>query len=502
MVLWKWLVTACALMFAPAAPSVSYAPPPLPERIDAYARASQEIGATPGVLMVLQGGVMVYDGYWGAADRSTGRAFDAETLFDLGSVTKSFTAATVLRLVEEGALRLDDPLATFFEDVPEDKAGITIEQLLTHSSGLSDETGGFEGRDSDPFVSEADFLAPLWASPLNRAPGSDYEYSNAGYSVLAILVERVTGEPFEVALRRLVLDRAGLSATGYRLMDWTPQQAAHGYDDRHIAPERADQGLFYLERWRQEPVSYRLLGNGGLHSTPQDMARWMRALSRGEVLRPDTLVRLYQPLMTLDEPYPPTFTHYSYGWGVGARPSGERWISHAGSNGLFFTSVQYGPQSDTLIVHMTNAARGRVGSMGYEIARMMDDPGYRPRPAHGGAVPLIARFMAAHPVEDADALPAYLETHLGEPPAPWVLNRFGFYQLEAGQPDWAVALFEMNAQLYPDDGNLADSLAHAYEATGQSDLARQHYQRALMLGEAHADCHWCANARAGLERLN
>ena len=87
-------------------------------------------------------------------------------------------------------------------------------------------------------------------------------------------------------------------------------------------------------------------------------------------------------------------------------------------------------------------------------------------------------------------------------PPPWVLNQGGFYQLEAGQPDWAVALFEMNAQLYPDDCNLADSLAHAYEATGQSDLARQQYQRALMLGEAHADCHWCANARAGLERLN
>lgn len=273
MFLWKWLVTACALMFAPAAPSVSYAPPPLSARIEAYARASQEIGATPGALLVIQGGVVVYDGYWGAADRSTGRAFDAETLFDLGSVTKSFTAATVLRLVEEGALSLDDRLERFFLEVPQDKAGITIEQLLTHSSGLSDETGGFEGRDSDPVVSAEAFLAPLWASPLNRTPGSAYEYTNAGYSVLAILIERVTGEPFEVALRRLVLDRAGLRATGYRLMDWSPERAARGYDDRQIAPERADQGLFYLDRWRQEPVSYRLLGNGGLYSTPQDMAQ-------------------------------------------------------------------------------------------------------------------------------------------------------------------------------------------------------------------------------------
>ncbi|EAP89242.1 methionine sulfoxide reductase B [Oceanicaulis sp. HTCC2633] len=78
----------------------------------------------------------------------------------------------------------------------------------------------------------------------------------------------------------------------------------------------------------------------------------------------------------------------------------------------------------------------------------------------------------------------------------------GLYQLDAGQPDWALALLELNAQFYPDDGNLADSLAHAYEITGRSDLARLQYQRALTLGEAQTDCHWCANARAGLERLN
>ncbi|WP_440957383.1 serine hydrolase domain-containing protein [Oceanicaulis sp. LC35] len=502
MFLWKWLVMACALVFAPAAQSVSYAPPPLPARIETYAQASRDVGATPGALIVLQSGVLVYEGYWGAADRSSGRPLDAQTLFDLGSVTKQFTAATVLRLVEEGALRLDDRLVRFFPDIPEDKMDITVEQLLTHSSGLSDETGGFEGRDADPYLSEDAFLAPLWASPLNRQPGSGYEYSNAGYSVLAIIVERVSGEPFEAALRRLVLMPAGLQSTGYRLMDWSYAQAAHGYDDRQIAPDRADQGLFYLERWRDEPVSYRLLGNGGLYSTPQDMVRWMEALSGGEVLGPDMLARLYQPLMPLDDPYPPTFTHYSYGWGVGARPSGEAWISHAGSNGLFFTSVQYGPRSDTLIVHMTNAARGRVGGMGYEVARMMDDPTYAPRPAHGGAVPLVSRFMTGRSVEEADALPAYLEAHLGELPAPWVLNRVGLYQLEAGQSDWGLALLTLNAALYPEDGNLQDSLASGYEITGHPELARQHYQRALDLGRSHDTCHWCANARAGLERLN
>ena len=94
-------------------------------------------------------------------------------------MTKQFTAAAILRLVEEGVLALDDPLERFFPEAPDDKAHITLHQLLTHSSGLSDDSGAFDGRDSDPYRSEIEFLTPLWSSPLNRAPGNGYEYSNA-----------------------------------------------------------------------------------------------------------------------------------------------------------------------------------------------------------------------------------------------------------------------------------------------------------------------------------
>jgi CubicO group peptidase (beta-lactamase class C family) len=502
MSVWKWLGVACALFGAAPSWSVPYAPAPLSARIESYVQASMAEGATPGVVWVFQGGVPLYEGYHGALDRRSGVSLQDDTLFDIGSLTKSFTAAAVLRLVEQGVVALDDPLARYFPEAPDDKAGITIHQLLTHSSGVSDETGAFEGRDSDPYLSDADFLAPLWASPLNRSPGRGYEYSNAGYSLLAMVIERATGEGYETALRRLVLEPAGLTQTGYRLMNWSARNAARGYDDFHADPDRADRGLFYLERWRNEPVSYRLLGNGGLHSTPADMRRWMMALTAGDVLNADSLALLQAPLMEVDDPYPPSFTHYSYGWGVGARPSGEPWMSHAGSNGVFFVSVQYGPRSDTLILHMTNAARGSVGRMGYEIASMMDDPRYVPDPVHGGPVRLVLAFTAAHAPERINQLPDYLASRLGgSAPAPWVLNRTGLHQIKRGQGAWGLALLELNAELYPGNGNLHDSLAYAYEQTGRHDLALRHYRQALTLGLGEEDCYWCSNTQEALDRL-
>ena len=503
MSVWKWLSVACALFATAPCWSAPYAPAPVSARIESYVQASMAEGATPGVLWVYQGGVPVYQGYHGVSDRRSGAAFQDDTLFDIGSMTKQFTAAAILRLVEEGVLKLEDPLERFFPEAPDDKAGITIHQLLTHSSGLSDENGAFNGRDSDPFKSETDFLTPLWASPLNRSPGSRYDYTNAGYSLLAIVIERATGEGYESALRRLVLEPAGLTQTGYRLMDWSAQNAARGYDDFHADPDRADRGVFYLDRWRTEPVSYRLLGNGGLYSTPSDMHRWMVALHAGEVLNPDSLALIYAPLMALDDPYPPSFTHYSYGWGVGARLSGEPWISHSGSNGVFFVSVQYGPRTDTLILHMTNAARGSVGRMGYEVARMMDDPRYEPDPVHGGPVRLVHTFMADHTPEDIDLLPAYLAARSGDPvPPPWVLNRTGLLSIERREVAWGLGLLALNAELHPQNGNLQDSLAYAYEQIGQFDRARRHYSQALTLGQSTEDCYWCSNAQAALDRLD
>ena len=100
-------------------------------------------------------------------------------------------------------------------------------------------------------------------------------------------------------------------------------------------------------------------------------------------------------------------------------------------------------------------------------------------------------------------MPAYLAARLGDttPPA-WVLNRMGLLCMERSQRDWGLRLLTLNADLHPENGNVQDSLADAYEQTGQFDLARRHYQQALTLGRSVQDCYWCSNAQAALNRLD
>ena len=142
----------------------------------------------------------------------------AHTVFSLGSVTKQFTAAAILKLEEQGS---SAPIGRFI-GAPADKAGITLHQLLTHTAGLPVYTGDdFEPAGRDETV------AKMLAAPLRFPPGSDFAYSNAGYSLLAAIVVLASGEGYEEFLRANLFTPAGLEATGYRLPDWDARVIAH-----------------------------------------------------------------------------------------------------------------------------------------------------------------------------------------------------------------------------------------------------------------------------------
>ncbi|WP_203295130.1 serine hydrolase domain-containing protein [Maricaulis parjimensis] len=476
--------------------------PVLTDRIDRFVRASQVNGVVPGAIGVWIEGEPVYQAFFGEADRRTGRGFDADTLFDIGSLTKQFTAAAILVLVDRGQLSLDDRLADHFDGVPADKADIAIDQLLSHSSGLSDDTGGFQGHDADPFVSEADFMAAVLASPLTSAPGTRHEYTNAGYSVLASIIERVSGQDYETFLREALFEPAGLQSTGYRLMDWSEGQAARGYNYRQPDPSRADTGWFFLERWREEPVTWHLRGNGGLHSTMADLERWHRALQEDRILSAHSRALFEAPHIPSGFENAPGFTHYGYGWAVGTSPDGTRVLSHNGGNSIFFASIHRYPEEDILVLHLTNEASREIERMGYAIRHMLFDADYQPAPITPYSIRAVANFTAQYPADAVDRLPAWLEeSGAGPIEDSWVLNRLGFHLLDEGQTDWAIALLEWNTRLFPGDGNLQDSLATAYARAGQETLALRHYRLSLELDPGEGGCHWCENARQEMARL-
>jgi len=326
------IAVLAALVVAVAEAAVSKAAPEgativqgdLGRRLDEYLSRLEALGYSGGLAVVKGGKTVLLKGY-GKADRERGIPMGPDAVFNLGSITKPFTAAAVLRLQELGKLKTGDPIGRFFERVPEDKAGITLEHLLTHSSGLESD---FSPTDYEPTTRE-EYVRRALASKLLFPPGQGYEYANAGYSLLAAVVEQVSGQDYETALGELVLKPAGMAETGYKAPRWAGARIAHGYR------EGEDWGTI-LGRIQEPGAPYwALRGNGGLHTTLADMVRWNAALQGDAVLTADSRESYVRPRVAEG---PGALSHYAFGWAIEKTPHGTL-VQHNGGNGIYVAEL-------------------------------------------------------------------------------------------------------------------------------------------------------------------
>jgi CubicO group peptidase (beta-lactamase class C family) len=297
-------------------------------RADGYLTRLEALGFAGAVLLVEDGRTVLRKGY-GLADREAGRPLTTASVFSLGSITKQFTAAAILALEAQGRLSVDDPIADHFESVPADKRAINLHHLLTHSSGLESD---FAPGDFDPAGKERDgYVRRALDSELLFAPGTAYEYSNAGYSLLAAIVETETGKPYEDALRELVLLPAGMEETGYRIPAWDATRIAVGYRE-------GERWGTILERIQADPAGpfWQLRGNGGLHTTLGDVERWDRALATGAVLSAAARAKMFAPHVPED---PDSISYYGYGWAIEETPRHGTLVQHNGGNGIFLAEL-------------------------------------------------------------------------------------------------------------------------------------------------------------------
>ncbi|MFZ5623611.1 MAG: serine hydrolase [Gemmatimonadota bacterium] len=241
-------------------------------RIDSMLTAAVPDGFAGVVLVAKDGQVVLTKGY-GLANRRTNVPFSPATVVQIGSNTKAFTAVAILQLVERGHLQLDDPLSKLLPSFPPDKLAITVRQLLTHTSGLPTDVGpDFEE------LSRSDFLKRVAAARLVAAPGTSEHYSNAGYSLLAALIEILARQSYDRYVANNILQRLDLHDTGYLIPAFDRGRIAHGYLDG------VDQGIIIEKPHDFDGPWWNLRGNGGLLSTVSDMYRFYEALFNTELL--------------------------------------------------------------------------------------------------------------------------------------------------------------------------------------------------------------------------
>jgi len=292
--------------------------------LDEYVLRLEALGYSGGLAVVKGGETVLLKGY-GQADREGGIPVRPDSVFNLGSITKPFTAAAILRLQELGKLKTSDSVSRFFDGVPEDKGGITLEHLLTHSSGLESD---FSPTDYEPTTRE-EYVRRALASKLLFPPGQGYEYANAGYSLLAAIIEQVSGQDYETALAELVLKPAGMTETGYKAPHWDKARIAHGYRNGE------DWGTILGRIEEPGAPFWALRGNGGLHTTLADMVRWDAALRTDAVLTAASRESYFRPRVAEG---PRAQSHYAFGWAIEKTPHGTL-VQHNGGNGIYVAEL-------------------------------------------------------------------------------------------------------------------------------------------------------------------
>jgi CubicO group peptidase (beta-lactamase class C family) len=305
-----------------------------------------------GVVVLMQDGDLLLRKAYGRADRGSGRDVTPDTGFDIGSLVKPFTAIAILKLESEGRLRRSDAISRFFPQAAPDKGAITLQQLLSHSSGLPDivdsrsrPLGYAPDFDYEP-VSREELVRRAMGAKLRYAPGEKSQYSNLGYSLLGVVVERASGEPYEQYVRERIFAPAGMTRTGYLAPGWKREELACGYAGDHAWGTPLD------HRWLADGPSWNLRANGGMISTADDLRRWIAALDGSALLTPAEK----QTFFDLN---------------VHRNKRGTRTLGAAGSNDIFDASYLWYVDERRLLIMLTSSDKWRAEELIPGIAKTM-----------------------------------------------------------------------------------------------------------------------------------
>ncbi|AEE48140.1 serine hydrolase domain-containing protein [Haliscomenobacter hydrossis] len=316
-----------------------------------------------GSVLVAWKGEVFKKGY-GTSNREAQTAFTPQTISCIGSVTKQFTGAAILKLEMMGKLNVQDPITKYFEQVPADKQGITLHHLLTHSAG-------FPGAIGDDYASidGKTFAQQAFAKPLLFEPGKQYEYSNVGFSLLGIVIEKITGESYEVFLNKQLFKPAGMAQTGYVLPKWETNSVATGYRGER------NWGKINEKNWATDGPYWHLRANGGILSNVEDLYKWHQALLGDKILSKAAKTKYYAKHIEEGEG---AGSYYGYGWAIFPTPRQTTLIAHNGGNGVFFCDFLRYVDEDITVILLTNAARREWGRLATVCARTCFDPTFVP----------------------------------------------------------------------------------------------------------------------------
>ena len=321
-----------------------------------------------GTVQLSRGGSVLHEGSYGVSSRRWDVPVSLETRFDVASVTKLFTSVAVLQQVDAGTLELDSPIGRFVElGGTRVDPGITLAQLLTHTSGIGDDADEEAGesyealwvdRPTYSVTKTADFLPQFVHREPNFAPGAGCRYCNCGYVLAGLAVENVTGKSYRDYVREHVFAAAGMHDSGFFSMQEAVPNVAEGWD-----PVRDDSGA--VISWRQNIFSYPPVGSpdGGAHSTSADLVRFLNAVRAGRLLSAESTAAFLAPQVKHSD-LDAGELHYGYGLVFRLDADGQTGLIYKdGINAGASALLGYYPGADVTLALVSNSEDGAWGPL-------------------------------------------------------------------------------------------------------------------------------------------
>ncbi|MEZ5041543.1 MAG: serine hydrolase domain-containing protein [Saprospiraceae bacterium] len=297
--------------------------------------------------IIWENGNTILNAGYGYANWLNQNPINSETAFDLASISKMFTATAIMKAAEMGLLSINDPITKYIDNVPSDKQSITIHHLLNHSSGLPefhDKKGDFEK------MNRKEALDKILNAKLAHPVGDSFKYSNSAYTLLALILEKASNQPYESFVRDKLWTPIGLDKTGFHGEKiWQEDKIAMGYGDE------CHNGNTPSNWEKMEGV---LLGNSGIVSSADDLLKWYLAWRNDEILNAESqkkMLEKYLPNTRYEDTFLQGKVWQGYSWEIHEDPLfGTAWYSGGSSNFGFISMIKIYPEKNTIVILLSN----------------------------------------------------------------------------------------------------------------------------------------------------
>ncbi len=449
------------------------------DSVDLLVRQAMHQLRIPGLqLAVVRHGRIEKLAQYGLANIQDSVAVTEQTRFPINSITKAFVGVAAMQLVEAGQLDLTAPVGRYLPELPAAWHPITVRQLLTHTSGLPDIMA------DDAQVTEDEELKAweqVQTQPLDFAAGQKFAYNQTNYLLLGRIITKLSGQPFTDFIQQRQLNVVGMPRTSSGDAHTVLPHGARGYTFYHsVNGQLSRNGKELRNVFEVFPPSLRTAA--GMSSTAGEMARWLMALQKGQLLQPASLTTLWAAGRLNDgsvRGFGGKLTGYALGWPTVNRPEHPAVAPVGGGRSAVFLY----PEDDLAIVVLTNLQGAQPERFVEELAAC-----YLPdmRTTDGFGLPPTVRALhrtlrqRGFAQLDQEVKKARRQNPAYQLPEDAV-NAWGYLLVGQHQLTDALAVFQLNVRLYPASANTYDSLAETYAALGNKKLAAQNYARALQL---------------------